>query len=194
MPPYLTRYLGKYGKALSLLQHRDLRDEFLRAVLKGLDPKAIVLNYLRASIENSFHALGAFHAVRERKRILESRMGGKEMANYDKLISYIYYRGVDLRKVMVSGREGSNADGSYRASGRKKIEGIAYRLINATKAGDKVAFMDTVFRVYMSAGQEIPSVFVEGFKEDGLDFETIASSFIAGLLGQEETAKKEGVK
>ncbi|RSK53989.1 hypothetical protein [Bacillus canaveralius] len=186
MPTYLTKYLNKHGKALDLLLHRDLKDAFFRTVLKGIDPKELVFDYLRVAVTEPFHALGAFHATRERKRILEAkREGEKEMDNFDKVITYVYYRGVDLQKAMVKERAGVQEDGPYRASGRKKLEGIAYRLLNAAKAGNKGAFMDTIFRIHMAASLDVPSVFVDAFKEDGLDFETIASAFIAGMLGQE---------
>lgn len=193
MPAYLTNYVAKYGKTLDLLLHRELKDAFFRYVLKGIDPKEIIFEYLRVAINEPFHAMGAFHATRERKRILEAKRGVNEVTNYDKAISFIYYRGADLRNKLVSERAGNQEGEPYRASGRKKLEGIAYRLLNATKAGNKNAFMDTIFRIYMAADLEVPSIFVDAFKEEGLDFETISSAFIAGLLGQESTIKEKGV-
>lgn len=193
MPAYLTAYLAKNGKTLTLLHHRDLRDTFLRTVLKGIDPKQVVFEYLREAVTNGYHGTGAYHATRERKRILDSKKGVEEMGKNDKLITFIYYRGVELREQMIRVRSGDEENAPYRASGRKKLEGIAYRLINATKSGDKVAFMDTVFRMYMGTKLEVPSVFIDSFKEEGLDFETIASAFIAGMLGQEKTNKEEVV-
>lgn len=205
MPAYLASFLTKYGKTLKLMLHPNLRDKFLRVVLKGLDPKQVVFEYLRLAIKEPFHAKGAYHATRARKRILQAGKGVKEMANYDKTITYVYYQGVELRQAIIGTRlsdESGEREAPYRASGRKKIEGIAYRLLNAAKAGNKREFMDTLLRVYMSANASKPkngkdlmisSVFIEGLKEEGLDFDTIASTFIAGLLGQDEVKKEEGV-
>lgn len=193
MPAYLVRYLAEYGKGLRWLQHRDLRDAFLRTIFKGIDPIEVVFEYLREAISIPYHGQGAFHAVRERQRILQAKKGVKDMRSQDKLISFIYYRGVELREHMVNSRDYQSGDGPYRASGRKKLEGIAYRLINAVKAGNKQAFMDTIFRLYLGTDLKVPGVFVDSFKEEGLDFETIASAFIAGMLGQDSSVKKEEV-
>lgn len=195
MPAYLVNYLEKYGKALTLMHHYDLRDLFLRYVMQGIDPIQVIFRYLREAISTSHHGEGAYHAVRERKRILNAKEGMKEMRNQDKVIRFIYYRGVELREQLIQSREEISDDaGTYRASGRKKLEGIAYRLINATKAGNKQAFMDTIFRLYLGTPLTVPSIFVDAFKDDGLDFETIASSFIAGMLSQESSKNQEGVQ
>lgn len=188
MPTYLTAYLSQYGQAIKTMYHREFRDEFLRTALKGQDPKRILFDYLRLAVTEPFHADGAYHATRERRRIIEARKGVKDVAKQDGKIHFIYKRGAELRQTMTKARSGGE-EGPYRASGRKKIEGIAYRLLNAVKAGNKNAFMDTLFRVYMAADLAIPSVFTESYKEEGLDFETIASAFIAGLLGGEQKEK-----
>lgn len=190
MPSYLAYYIAKYGKTLDILHHKDLKDSFFRIILKGIDPRNVVFDYLRVAIAEPFHALGAYYAVRERRRILEAKKGVSDVTKYDKTISYVYYRGADLRKEMVIERSGGQKGEPYRASGRKKIEGIAYRLLNAAKAGNKSAFMDTIFRVHIASGLDVPSVFIEAFKDEGLDFDTISSAFIAGLLGQEKINEK----
>ncbi|MFD2670562.1 hypothetical protein [Marinicrinis sediminis] len=191
MPPYLVHYFSKYGNALTLLLHYDFRDSFIRSILQGVDPKQTLFQYLREAVKNEFHGAGAYHASRERRRIIDAREDVNQMGSYDKQIGFIYYCGVELRESMVKKRPGLEEEGPYRASGRKKLEGIAYRLINAVKAGNKKEFMDTIFRLYMSANQEVPRIFIDIFKEEGLDFETIASSFIAGMLGNEKSKKEE---
>ncbi|MCM3761174.1 type I-B CRISPR-associated protein Cas8b1/Cst1 [Alkalihalobacillus oceani] len=188
MPPYLASYLSLHGKVISKLGHRELKDEFLRTVLKGQDPKRVVFDYLRLAVNESWHAKGAYIATQERWRIIEARKGAENVVNQDKKIHFIYTRGRALRAAMIKSRPGSEE--LYRASGGKKAEGIAYRLLNALKAGNTSAFMDTIFRVHMAADLSIPSIFTETYKEEGLDFETIGSAFIAGLLNQER--KQEG--
>ncbi|MEK4885892.1 hypothetical protein NST81_14590 [Bacillus sp. FSL W8-0223] len=186
MPAYLTQYIANYGKSLELLYYREFKDAFFRAILKGIDPKEIIFDYLRVAIKNPYHAKGALFATRERKRILQAKKGVEDMKNYDKTISYVYYRGCDLRNELMKDRIAEQEGEPYRASGKKKIDGIAYRLLNAAKAGNKSGFMDTIFRIHMAAGLDVPSIFVDSFKEEGLDFETISSAFIAGLIGQEQ--------
>lgn len=63
--------------------------------------------------------------------------------------------------------------------------------------------MDTVFRLYLTANTSgarqngrygsvgVSSIFLDGFKqEDGLDFDSIATAFIAGLLGQDSPSSQ----
>ncbi|AJS57311.1 type I-B CRISPR-associated protein Cas8b1/Cst1 [Paenibacillus sp. IHBB 10380] len=220
MPPYLATFLSSYGKTLHLIHHTHAKDTFLRAVLKGQDPKETIYELLRVSIKPTLNssnpteiakvaeskrlADSAYHAVIARKRILQAKKGEQEMANYDEKISRINKQGKILGICLTSGRSADYGEGKvYQASGRKKLDGIVYRLLNAAKSGNKAEFMDTVFRMYMSANtsiarknsssdkyMEVSSDFLEGFKENGLDFDTIASSFIAGLLGQNSEENK----
>ncbi len=73
-----------------------------------------------------------------------------------------------------------------------KIQGIAYRLLNASKAGNKKEFMDTLLRIYMAAGKEVPSVFLNVMHEKDLEFETVAHSFISGLISSERKEEAKG--
>lgn len=191
MPPYVATYFARYGNALKLLFQYDLRDEFVRMVLRGIDPKRVVFQYLRLVIKNNASARDAIIAVRERKRILNARKDVNGMDKQDGQIWVVYHKGLELQKKFVSNRSGEQEDGQYHASGRKKLEGISYRLLNAVKSGNRHGFMDTVFRLYMSQNEEIPSIFVNVFTDDGLDFETIGSAFIAGLLGEEFKDEKD---
>lgn len=193
MPTYLTDYLSKYGKTLSWLNKNNLRDQFLRTAMKGQDTKQVIFAYLRLAIKENYHTNGAYHATKERRRILEAKKRGDNMTGQDKKISFIYFCGADLRKEYVTPTVSINGEGPYRASGQKKLERVAYRLLNAVKAGNKNAFMDTIFRVYMGTHKKIPSIFVELHKEEGLDFETIASAFITGLLAEERKQSNEEV-
>ena len=76
-------------------------------------------------------------------------------------------------------------------NGENKLPGICYRLLNATKAGNKKELMDTVIRIYMSAQKEIPYLFLDIIKESKLDYEEISHSFIAGLNSKERESKEE---
>ncbi|PAQ15684.1 hypothetical protein CD798_05630 [Bacillaceae bacterium SAOS 7] len=193
MPEYCAQYLNIYGNRLKLLLFIDERDAFIRSILSGLDPKQAVFRYLREAIKQEFHAQGAYFAVRERHRILLLKQGVsdvEEMKKQDKRISSVYIQGMNLRRSMVASRESSGESVIYKASGKKKIDALAYRLLNAVKAGNRDSFLDTVFRLHIAEGQELNPVFMDVFKSEGLDFETIGGAFIAGLLGKEFT--KEG--
>lgn len=223
MPPYLVTFLSQYGKHIHYIQHTHCKEAFVRALLKGIDPKQVVYELLRLAIqpkmknpdaseqarqaESSRLAYSAFVAVQNRRRLLDAKQkiadppkGAKSMAHTDAKIYIVYRQGIELRNRMLDIRPREQSEGkTYRAGGQKKLESIAYRLLNAAKAGDKSAFMDTVFRVYMSANTtgarqaserpkylEVSNIFLEGLQENGIDFDTIATAFIAGLLGNNE--------
>ncbi|MBS5909962.1 MAG: type I-B CRISPR-associated protein Cas8b1/Cst1 [Paenibacillus macerans] len=211
MPLYLAAFLKKYGETLESIHHHHLREAFLRSVLKGLDPKASVYELLRISVDPKLNmnekariASSAYQAARTRKRILQAKKGEKEMTSYDKKIYHVYSEGVTLRKRLISTRPTEEVEGEeYRATGRKKLEGWAYRLLNSAKSNNKAEFMDTVFRLYLTANTSgarqngrygsvgVSSIFLDGFKqEDGLDFDSIATAFIAGLLGQDSPSSQ----
>lgn len=73
-----------------------------------------------------------------------------------------------------------------------KVQGIAYRLLNATKANNKKTFMDSLIRVYMSLELPMPSLFLQVLHEEKLDFATVANAFIAGLVSQPNDKQPEG--
>jgi CRISPR-associated protein Cst1 len=192
MPEYCVQYLKSYGNRLKLLLLTDERDLFIRNILSGVDPKQAVFRYLREAIKQEFHAQGAYFAVRERYRILLLKQGVndlEEMKKQDSRVSSIYIQGMNLRRSMITSRESSEEAAVYKASGKKKIDALAYRLLNAVKAGNRTAFLDTVFRLHIAEGEELSPVFMDVYKSEGLDFETIGGAFIAGLLGKELTKK-----
>lgn len=194
MPRYLVDYLNNHGHSIFQLKHAELRDRFVRMLMKGTDTKQVVFDYIRVAIKEPFHAVGAYSAVKERKRLNQAKKGVSNLTNQDKKISFIYMKGAELRRNYVRPATSTEEAGIYQASGQKKLESIAYRLLNSVKAGNRHAFMDTVFRMYMGTGLTIPTIFTDINKEQGLDFETIASAFITGLLAEDRSNSKEEVK
>jgi CRISPR-associated protein Cst1 len=197
MPTYVSLYLQSFGNSIKGLYLTEYRERFVRSILSGHDPKQTIFQYLREAIKFPQHALGAFIAVRERFRLTQMKKGVSsvnDVKKRDKRVSVAFYQGKELRDTIVFGRDSNGKEtGPYRASGRKKIESVAYRLLNATRAGNKHAFLDTVLRLHVGAGKEVSSIFLDALKEEeGLDFETVAGAFIAGLLGEERKDNLEG--
>ena len=183
MPMYVAKYFYEKSDSLEHLKNLLLQDEFTRTILKGYDPKQTVFKYLRSAIEKRFDAFGAFIATRERARINLIKKGRDElMEKQDKKIAVIQKQGKQIREMIIGKRNNESDENHYQASGEKKITGIAYRLLNAVKAGNNKEFFDTVFRLHISTEQPFSPIFMEANKEEGLDLETIGSAFIAGLL------------
>ncbi|GAB6004750.1 UNVERIFIED_ORG: CRISPR-associated protein Cst1 [Anoxybacillus amylolyticus] len=191
LPLYLARYFVEYPGKLDYV-HYDYREQFIQDVLRGADPARVIYQYLRDCIENGRSHIGPYIAVRERSRIMQLKRGGKEMEKTDKRVYALYRCGQEIRKALEQAGSPKTAD-RYSASPSKKISAIAYRLLNAAKAGDRKSFLDTLFRLHMSADQPISPLFLNALHERDLDFPAVANAFIAGLLSQGGQGEQEEV-
>ncbi|KAF0994871.1 type I-B CRISPR-associated protein Cas8b1/Cst1 [Geobacillus sp. TFV-3] len=191
LPLYLARYFVEYPGKLDYV-HYDYREQFIQDVLRGVDPARVIYQYLRDCIENGRSHIGPYIAVRERSRIIQLKRGGKEMEKTDKRVYALYRCGQEIRKALEQAGGAKTAD-RYSASPSKKISAIAYWLLNAAKAGDRKSFLDTLFRLHMSADQPISPLFLNALHERDLDFPAVANAFIAGLLSQEGQREQEEV-
>ncbi|WP_058486791.1 type I-B CRISPR-associated protein Cas8b1/Cst1 [Defluviitalea phaphyphila] len=64
-----------------------------------------------------------------------------------------------------------------------KINGIAYRLLNALKTNNQHMFMDTLINCYLYIKQAVPKVFVDGMKND-YEFKSVGYAFVAGMTNE----------
>ena len=78
-----------------------------------------------------------------------------------------------------------------RTGEENKIDGYTYKMLNSIKAGNKKQFMDIVIRIHMSMGKDVSPIFIETMQTEGLDFESIAHSFLAGLISNKYEKKDE---
>src|SRR5690554_377975 len=193
MPPYIAEYFYKYGDKLKAIRPRELREAFVRFALKGIEPQEIVFRCLQVSIRQNSSGIGGYIAARELNRIKALKKGVKDMPKEDKRVYVVFKQGQELRDNLIKTGENRAASSEvYTAGGGKKINAIAYRLLNAAKAGSKKSFMDTLFRIHMAVGKEVSSIFLNVLHEKDLTFEVVSSAFIAGLLS-EEYRDQEGV-
>ncbi|HBY20022.1 MAG TPA: type I-B CRISPR-associated protein Cas8b1/Cst1 [Clostridiales bacterium] len=69
-----------------------------------------------------------------------------------------------------------------------KLDGIAYRLLNALKTNNKSMFMDTLLNCYLYTNKLVPQFFIDCLKDE-IVFKTIGYSFVSGLIDGEEYKK-----
>lgn len=99
---------------------------------------------------------------------------------------------VDSKKIWVLYKNGQELNTYFKNNqSENRIQGIAYRLLNASKAGNNKEFMDSLLRIYMTAGKEVPSIFLNVMHEKDLEFETVAHAFVSGLISNEKQGTKE---
>ncbi|MCL6586855.1 MAG: type I-B CRISPR-associated protein Cas8b1/Cst1 [Anoxybacillus sp.] len=183
LPMYLAHYFKQHADKLDYIKPYDYREQFVQYVLRGADPVYVIYNYLRDCIKNERSSIGPYIAVRERNRILQFKKGVRDMATTDKRVSALFMQGREIR------------DAIMRSSGsEKKVTSIAYRLLNAAKAGNRKNFMDTLLRIYMSADRPVSPIFLNALHERDLDFATVANAFIAGLLANQYKEEQEEVQ
>ncbi|MGJ7035059.1 type I-B CRISPR-associated protein Cas8b1/Cst1 [Anoxybacillus eryuanensis] len=183
LPMYLAHYFKQYADRLDRIKPYDYSEQFVQYVLRGADPIHVIHSYLRDCIKNERSTMGPYIAVRERSRILQFKKGVRDMATTDKRVWALFMQGREIREAIM------------RSSGsEKKVTSIAYRLLNAAKAGNRESFMDTLLRIYMSADRPISSIFLNALHERDLDFATVANAFIAGLLANQYKEEQEEVQ
>ncbi|ACJ33144.1 type I-B CRISPR-associated protein Cas8b1/Cst1 [Anoxybacillus flavithermus] len=183
LPMYLAHYFKQHADKLDYIKPYDYREQFVQYVLRGADPVYVIYNYLRDCIKNERGTIGPYIAVQERHRILQFKKGVRDMSTTDKRVSALFMQGREIREAIIRS-----------SSSEKKVTSIAYRLLNAAKAGNRKNFMDTLLRIYMSADRPISPIFLNALHERDLDFATVANAFIAGLLANQYKEEQEEVQ
>lgn len=188
LPMYLALYIEKYGKELESISPYTHREQFVRAILSGEDPVYIIWEQLKEQLRDQRFVGEIYKGVRERNRIFHyKKYNGKEgvkLKKQDNYIYSVYYSGREIREAFKNAMRGREEGAPYAASVEKRINGLAYRLLNTVKAGNKKEFMDSLFRLHMPIGKPVNSVFLNVLHEQELDFASVGTAFIAGLLSK----------
>lgn len=186
-----ARYIKNNHEKLKLLANKfykikDFQENILREFLnkffeKKLDfnlPNKLLKYYLQSSDDTktnyiqinyeSFIVQQIILLITEYLQIVKQKPIKMEQ-NY---IWHIYHLGNDMRKILKE-RKAEN-----------KINGIAYRLLNAVRTNDKSTFMNVILRVYIGYDLEVPKSFVNTLESAEM-FQIIGHSFINGLLGSD---------
>lgn len=114
-------------------------------------------------------------------KINNTFLGGimKNKSLTDKQIGFIKNIGIKLQEEYKK----NNAE--------NKIAGISHKLLNSLKTKNVSRFMDTIINTYMYVEKPVPSIFLEGLKDEDV-FQTIGYAFLLGLQGDQITDKMEG--
>ena len=188
MPTYLAKFFTKESKNIQSLYNSKFKANVVDILLKNKDLKHLINSSLREKIKDNLEdnkksnisSSDCFKAIKIRALINSYKKGVYEMN--DKKLQVVKYAGHEIHDYYVS------------ANSKNKINGVAYKLLNAIKVGNKKDFMDTVLRIFMSAEKSVPSVFIEVMAEKDLDFESIGHAFITGLISEKYEAKNDDNK
>lgn len=175
----------KYGKKLSSIYPYAFREEIVRAALDNIDSKHLIIKEMRRIIDeapNKRSTLSVKYALLVREDF-NAMKEDKNMETEKTLTTQMYNLGYRLSKTLSSTNKEHHEE-YYQAPDEKKLIAVAYRLLNATKAGNRQLFFDTAVRLHIQAGMNIGPTLTKSIDSSTSDkeFATIALAFIAGLI------------
>lgn len=175
IPTYLAEFLKNNHELMYSIKDKKIRMEIFDIILARRDLKFLIDRRIRETLKNDNTGNVNILSLIKIRKFVNLYKGEYEMDNskFEKKINLLYMKGSEISKILrVKGKE-------------NKIQGISYRLLNATKSGNKQEFMDTAIRVFMSVDMEIPMVLLDILKEELLDFEDISHALISGLTSKD---------
>lgn len=176
---YVSRFLSEYSEnTLSKIKDYRYRLQIVDYILKNKDIKYIINDRLRDEMKKDEkkeprYVYNSFLATRVRmilNLLKKEEIKVEEIKKNDAKLKVLYNLGIQMHEDL------------KRTGEENKIDGYTYRMLNSIKAGNKKQFMDIVIRIHMSMGKDISPIFIETMQEEGLDFESIAHSFLSGLI------------
>lgn len=171
LTPQLCHLFTQHYQEFNHLSYR-LRSGMIHDLLNNVDSKHRLSVELREKIKQEYSSIEIVYGVIIRHLYMCYPKGGEGM-NVDakkqkSKVWNLYFSGREIQQTI----------------GEKKAQGIAYRLLNSVKAGDKKQFMDTIMRVYISAEKQLPSALLNVLHEEEMNFATVADAWIAGLISK----------
>ena len=182
---YVSRFFIEYSEqTLSKIRDYRYRLQIVDYILKNKDIKYIINDRLRDELnKENTNGYNSFLATRVRMILnlfKKEDIEMEEIKKDDTKLKVLYNLGIQIHEDLKRTRE------------ENKIDGYTYKMLNSIKAGNKKQFMDIVIRIHMSMGKDISPIFIETMQTEGLDFESIAHSFLAGLISNKYEKKDEG--
>lgn len=181
---YVSRFFTQYSEQ-TLLKIRDYRYrlQIVDNVLKNKDIKYAINDRLRDELnKENTNGYNSFLATRVRmilNLLKKEDIEMEEIKKSDAKLKVLYNLGIQMHEDL------------KRTGEENKIDGYTYKMLNSIKAGNKKQFMDIVIRIHMSMGKDVSPIFIETMQTEGLDFESIAHSFLAGLISNKYEKKDE---
>ncbi len=160
----------------------NIYDEVIKKLLNNENlflfiHKLIVLKMTKQNVY--YHVGHIFGLLNINQKILEGVVGMEKKSK--DILEISKHSGYYFRKAYES-KQSEN-----------KINGIAYRLLNSLKTNNKHLFMDTLLNCYLYIKQSVPTIFVEGMKNDDV-FKSIGYAFVAGIINEFNKNENGGEK
>lgn len=184
---YIAKFFTQYAHTtLSKIKDYKYKLQIVDYILKNKDIKYIVNDRLREELkkENS-NGFNSFLAVQTRtilNLLKKERRGVEEIKKNNDKLYVLYNLGMQIHEEL------------KHKGDENKLDGYTYKMLNSIKSGNKKEFMDIILRIHMSMGKDVSPIFLETMQNTDLDFESIAHSFLAGLISNKYEKKEEDNK
>lgn len=190
---FIKKILNNKKINISKIHPYEFREELVQQGLRGQDSKSLIIEEMHQQLTTSFE-LRSMYSVKQALKMREYLMKGDEkMTNEQKtLTDSMYVTGAAIKKKLLGNDKTAEAE-NYSAPQEKKIVGIIYRLLNATKGGNRQQFFDTAIRLHVLTGHFISKEFTSMLDKKEVsdkEFATMALAFIAGLTPSVEKNKE----
>lgn len=171
----------------------EFREELMQQGLRGQDSKTLIIEEIYRLIKEPIRNL---YSVRKALIMRELLIREDILMEDTTLTDRMYATGAAIRNKLL-GKGNSGSDENYVAPQEKKLTAIVYRLLNASKGGNRHLFFDTAVRLHLETGRFIGKEFTTMLDKKTVsdsEFATMSLAFIAGLTPsiQKEDDIKEG--
>jgi CRISPR-associated protein Cst1 len=178
---YIAKFFQKYSQLLTGITDYQYKLQIVDNILKNKETKYIINERLMEELKKGTnYAYNSFFATKIRNTLNLLKKEGKdvEIKNGNSKLTVLYNIGIEIHEELKKNNEES------------KLNGYIYKMLNSVKLGNKKDFMDIVIRIHMMMGKDVSPIFLDVVKEDVLDFESIAHSFISGLISNKYEKKE----
>lgn len=179
---YVTEFFTEYSaKTLANIRDYKYKLQIVDYILKNKDIKYVINDRLREEIKSDIpNGYNSFLAVQTRMilNLLKKEENGVEIKKNNDKLYVLYNLGIQIHEELKKNKEDN------------KLDGYTYKMLNSIKVGNKKEFMDIVIRIHMSMGKDVSPIFIETMQDTDLDFESIAHSFLAGLISNKYEKKE----
>lgn len=178
LPKYVAKFLINRSIYVKNIYDYNTKEIFLSRIIYNGDLDEVIYKKLGQIVkEERKYDYDGYNMIISKTYLNMYRRGQENMGNAIRAkVESARDLGLKMRKEL----ESKNED--------NKIQTIAYKLLNAAKTGDKNLFLDTLLRLYINRQLEVPNVLLDMIHESTVDFETLAQSYIVGLIT--DTSKK----
>lgn len=183
---YVAEFFTQYAeKTLLRIMDYKYKLQIVDYILKNKDIKYIINDRLREELKkdkpNGYNSFLATQSRMYLNLLKKERIGMSEINKNNNKLYVLYDLGTKIHEDLKRNGE------------ENKLDGYTYKMLNSIKVGNKKEFMDIVLRIHMSMEKDVSPIFIETMQDTDLDFESIAHSFLAGLISNKYEKKEEKI-